>query len=136
MKRKFFRVTGTVLIAVFMLSLTACAMKNNSGMATEPTGYSDGRFEVSYLYMNGKLYQPALHYYSFEKRSEAEKYLEEKGYEAVGKITKCDPYRLPDADYTATDLEVGTALYYSEKDDEAAAINEAQQKIEYFTQVP
>ena len=100
----------------------------------EPTGYSDGRFEVSYLYVNGKLYQPAGHQYSFMERSEAEKYLTEKGYEAIGKIAECDVYKLPQTDFTATYLEVGTALYYSGKEDEVAAINDEKQKIEYFTQ--
>jgi len=99
----------------------------------EPTGYTDGRFEVSYLCIDRQLYQAAPHHYSFESRSEAEKYLDEKGYKVIGKIVKCDAYSLPMTDYAATYLEVGTALYFNEKEGDVAAINDEQQKIEFFT---
>ena len=100
----------------------------------EPTGHTDGRFEVSYLCIDGQLYQAAPHHYSFESRSEAEKYLDEKGYEVIGEIAKCDPYSLPMTDYAATYLGVGTVLYSSDKEGDIAAINEEQQKIEFYTQ--
>ena len=100
----------------------------------ESTGYTDGRYEVSYLFIEGKLYQSAPHQYSYESLSEAEKYLDEKGYEAIGVVAKCDPYNIPKTDCAATYLEVGTELYYSKKEGEAAAINEEKQIIEFFTQ--
>ena len=136
------KTSGIIILLSVLLIMCSCNKPGSMSASSvdqemtviDSTGHSDGRYEVSYLCIEGKLYQSVTHQYSFKNRSEAKKYLDEKGYEAIGVVAKCDPYNIPKTDYAATYLEVGTELYYSTKEGEAAAINEEKQIIEYFTQ--
>lgn len=131
-----------IRLSVFLVYLTVLAMivgacEKTSATSSlkepaEPTGYSDGRYEISYLFVNGMLFQESAHFQSTEDSEAAKMWLKENSFDFYGEIQKTDMYNIPDEDLSATYLPIGTEIYINYKSgEEAAVIKEG--KIQFFT---
>ena len=91
-----------------MMFLCACGNDESEKM----TGYPSGEVQKEYVMVNNVLY-------CYEgKTQESVKQIEEKGYIKVGEISICDNTKIPEANFTAAQIDEGTIIYVREKDEE------------------
>ena len=98
--------------AMFLLTGTMflCACGNDE--SEKMTGYPSGEVQKEYVMVND-----AIYCYS-GKTQESLEQIEEKGYAKAGEISICDNTKIPEANFTAAQIDEGTIIYVREKDEE------------------